>query len=184
MRYGRSLSEIRQITDGAGSLPRWIAKLQVPRLGMTWRESDIRDMLGSGGMTGFARISSHHGAPRRLDGFILFRTMADEGEILSLAVRQQSRRRGVASDFLTRTLIFMDNRHVKRVFLEVNAANRAAIAFYKRSGFRIIGVRRGYYASNKATKQDAMVLGMTLSRSWRWRTYQKISGRRAHLNIY
>jgi [ribosomal protein S18]-alanine N-acetyltransferase len=163
MRYRRPRGEIQRIVDGTGWLPRQIARLQVPGLGMNWRESDIRDMLESGGMTGFARISYRHGAPRRLDGYILFRIMADEGEILSLAVRKQSRRRGIANNILSRTLIFMDNKHVKRAFLEVSAANRVAIAFYTRSGFKISGVRPGYYATNRGANHNALVLGFCFS---------------------
>lgn len=163
MRYRPPCGEIHRIVDGTGLLPRQIAKLQVPGLGMNWRESDIRDMLGSGGMTGFARVSCRHGAPRRLDGYVLFRIMADEAEILSLAVRKQSRRDGIANKLLTRTLLFMDNKHVKRVFLEVSDANRVAIAFYTRSGFRINGIRPGYYATNRGTKHDALILESTLS---------------------
>jgi [ribosomal protein S18]-alanine N-acetyltransferase len=157
-----SAGEPRLITDGTGWVPAQMAKLQVRRLGMDWRESDIRDMLRSGAMTGLARISYRRGAPRLLDGYILFRTMADEGEILSFAVRPQSRRRGCAKDLLARMLSFMRNKRVKRVFLEVSSANRAAIAFYTNAGFKIIGVRRGYYASKNGDKYNALVLGMVV----------------------
>lgn len=155
-----------------------IAKLQVRRFGMNWRKSEIKDMLRSGAMTGFAGIRRRSGAPPRLDGYVLFRTMADEGEILSIAVHGQTRRRGVAGALLTRTLIFMDNKHVKRVFLEVSGANRAAITFYTKSGFRIIDIRRNYYRSYFGHPHNALLFCGTFSSSRIDRRIQGNSSRR------
>jgi ribosomal protein S18 acetylase RimI-like enzyme len=165
VKANRSSPIIRSITDDDGWLPAQIAKLQDRRQGMSWRVSDIRDMLCSGAMKGFARISYRRGALRRLDGYILFRTMADEGEILSLVVRPQSRRRGLARDFLTHALMCMEESHVKRAFLEVSAANRAAIALYKKLGFKVIAIRRGYYSTIKGETRDAFVLAVTVPTS-------------------
>jgi ribosomal-protein-alanine N-acetyltransferase len=172
-----SPGEVRLITDGTGRVPAQIAKLQVRRLGMDWRESGIRDMLRSGAITGLARISYRRGAPHLLDGYILFRTMADEGEILSFAVRPQSRRRGYAKDLLGQVLSFMRNKHVKQIFLEVSTANRAAIAFYANTGFKIFSVRRSYYASNNGDKHNALVLGMAVPGPRIWRMQGKIKVR-------
>lgn len=169
-----STGEPRLITDGTGRVPAQIAKLQVRRLGMDWRESDIRDMLRSGAITGLARLSYRRGAPRLVDGYILFRTMADEGEILSFAVRPQARRRGCAKDLLAQVLSFMRNKHVKRVFLEVSTANRTAIAFYANTGFKIIGVRLGYYASSNGDKRNALVLGVVVPGPQIWRMRGKV----------
>ena len=99
---------------------------------MQWRETDIRDMLRSGAMIGFIHVTGRTGAPLRLDGYILFRTMADEGEILSVAVHGQARRRGIAGILMAHALQDMRSVKVQRVFLEVGETNRAAINFYKR----------------------------------------------------
>jgi [ribosomal protein S18]-alanine N-acetyltransferase len=155
--------EIDRITNVGFQLPKQIAALQVRRLGMDWSEASIRDMLLSGGVTGFVGVFRRNGAPSRLDGYILFRAMADEGEILSLAVRPKVRKHGIASKILTRTLILMNREHVKRVFLEVSVTNRAAIAFYRTFGFQIIGVRKGYYTSIQGKKTNALALCLTLS---------------------
>jgi [ribosomal protein S18]-alanine N-acetyltransferase len=130
---------------------------------MDWRESAIRDMLDSNAMTGFVGVSRRKGTPRRLEGFILFRSMADEGEILSLAIRPELRRRGLAGKLLKHALLFMGELCVRHVFLEVSAANRAAITFYRRSGFKIVGVRPRYYMSPGGTQHSALVFRITLS---------------------
>jgi [ribosomal protein S18]-alanine N-acetyltransferase len=46
---------------------------------------------------------------------------------------------------------------VKKLFLEVRVSNAAARALYAKSGFREIGVRRGYYPAHTG-REDAVVL--------------------------
>jgi len=128
---------------------------------MQWRETDIRDMLRSGAMTGFTHVTRRTGAPLRLNGYILFRTMADEGEILSVAVCGQARRRGIAGTLMAHALQDMWEAKVQRVFLEVCEANRAATNFYKGTNFKIVGRRHNYYGSTSGHKYDALVLRWT-----------------------
>jgi [ribosomal protein S18]-alanine N-acetyltransferase len=154
----RSKSGIRRISHDSNWAVRRIFLLQVARFGMRWRETDIRDLLRSDAMTGFAYCARHPGGPSRMDGYILFRTMADEGEILSMAVHPRSRRQGIARSLLSRAFGDMRAARVNRVFLEVSAANRAARRFYLTTGFRLVGQRRGYYATKLNGGQDALVL--------------------------
>ena len=125
---------------------------------MQWRETDIRDMLQSGAMIGFIHVTRRTGAPLRLNGYVLFRTMADEGEILSVAVRGQARRRGIASILMAHVFQDIRDAKVQRVFLEVAEENRAAINFYKRTNFKIVGQRHKYYGSISGHKSNALVL--------------------------
>ena len=118
-------------------------------------------MLRSGAMTGFIHVTRRTGAPLRLDGYILFRSMADEGEILSVAVRGQARRRGIAGILMAYALQDMQDEKVQLVFLEVGGANRAAINFYKRTNFEIVGKRHNYYGSTNGHKYNALVLCWT-----------------------
>ena len=129
---------------------------------MQWRETDIRDMLRSGAMIGFIHVTGRTGAPLRLDGYILFRTMADEGEILSVAVHGQARRRGIAGILMAHALQDMRNAKIQRVFLEVGEANRAAINFYKRANFEIVGKRHNYYGSTNGHRHNALVLRLIM----------------------
>ena len=87
--------------------------------------------------------------------------MADEGEILSVAVRGQARRRGIAGILMAYALQDMQDEKVQLVFLEVGGANRAAINFYKRTNFEIVGQRPNYYDSISGHKYDALVLCWT-----------------------
>jgi ribosomal-protein-alanine N-acetyltransferase len=68
-----------------------------------------------------------------------------EMEILSIAVAPASRRTGVGSALLVAGLPDGVTAYGP-VFLEARSANRGAIAFYERHGFRRTGLRRGYYS--------------------------------------
>ncbi len=89
-----------------------------------------------------ALISERGGMPT---GFILGRMVADEAEILDLAVSEEYRRQGEGRALLAEILRRFAESGVSRVFLEVRESNRAAIEFYERIGFRQSGRREGYY---------------------------------------
>jgi len=80
-----------------------------------------------------------------ISGFVVGRQVADEGEILNLAVRRQNRRRGEGHGLLLAILEQLHGRGVNKVFLEVRESNEAGIAFYEKMGFARTGRRPGYY---------------------------------------
>jgi ribosomal-protein-alanine acetyltransferase len=80
-----------------------------------------------------------------ISGFVVGRQVADEAEILNLAVRRQNRRRGEGHALLSAVLEQLHRRGVNKVFLEVRESNEAAIAFYEKMGFAETGRRPGYY---------------------------------------
>ncbi len=100
------------------------------------------------------------GADERLWGFIVTRCMADEVEILNLAVAPAQRRRGLAWSLLEAALAAARESGIRRAFLEVRESNAAAIAFYRRQGFAEMGRRPRYYAS---PAEDALVFARELS---------------------
>jgi ribosomal-protein-alanine N-acetyltransferase len=92
-------------------------------------------------------------------GLVVFRTMADEAEILNLAVASASRRRGIGSRLMEDALAACKTAGVKRIFLEVRDSNDAARKFYLRMGFTEVGRRRKYYSG---PMEDALVLARTV----------------------
>ena len=92
-------------------------------------------------------------------GFIIARAAADEGEIIRFAVRKDMRRQGMGKALLTAALADLAGRGAARVFLEVRVSNRAAVALYKKNGFRLTGVRRKYY---KNPREDALCMSKEL----------------------
>lgn len=94
-------------------------------------------------------------------GYGLFSVAMGETHILNLCVAAPYRRRGVA------TLLLEDMEHVARcehaetLMLEVRPSNTAALALYRRFGFRRVGVRKRYYPAVKG-REDALLLARTL----------------------
>ena len=96
-------------------------------------------------------------------GFILIRVVADEAEILTLAVSPGARRRGLGRDLVEAAATEAARRGAESLFLEVAADNDAAIALYRRTDFQPAGRRKGYYAKAGAGAVDALVLKRPLS---------------------
>jgi ribosomal-protein-alanine N-acetyltransferase len=96
------------------------------------------------------------------DGFILLRTVADEAEILTLAVHPKARRRGLGARLVREGVADAAARGASRLFLEVADDNAAALALYARAGFSEAGRRPGYYARPDGGRQDALILALNL----------------------
>ena len=93
-------------------------------------------------------------------GFICGRKMADEGEILNLAVRPALRRLGSGRRLVEAFLQIGADQGVVKVHLEVRASNQRAIRFYRAMGFQEDGKRVGYYqAPTEAAVLMTHILG-------------------------
>jgi ribosomal-protein-alanine N-acetyltransferase len=96
------------------------------------------------------------------EGFILWRTVAGEAEVITLAVTPAVRRRGLARALLTEACRRAREDGAEAMFLEVSDQNTAAVALYDSAGFARTGLRRGYYAS-VSPAQDALVMRLALT---------------------
>lgn len=97
------------------------------------------------------------------NGFILIRVVADEAEILTLAVQLQARESGLGRALVETGAAEAARRGAVRLFLEVAEDNTAARALYARTGFVEAGRRAGYYARANGSATDALVLARDLS---------------------
>lgn len=91
-------------------------------------------------------------------GFILMRSVADEAEILTLAVRPEARGRGEGGRLTVEGVAGAAARGAERVFLEVADDNVSALAVYRRAGFAEVGRRPRYYARPDGSRRDAILL--------------------------
>lgn len=87
-------------------------------------------------------------------GFLLGRVVADEAELLTLAVAPTRRRHGLARDLVRRFLAAAAGQGAERAVLEVAWDNPAAQALYRATGWTEAGRRRNYYAAGI----DALVM--------------------------
>jgi ribosomal-protein-alanine N-acetyltransferase len=91
----------------------------------------------------------------RVVGYGGLADFGDEAHVMTLGVRPDRQREGLGGRLLAELLAEADRRRIRRVMLEVAADNDAAQRLYVRSGFRPVGVRKGYY---QATGTDAVVM--------------------------
>jgi ribosomal-protein-alanine N-acetyltransferase len=120
-----------------------------------WTQANYREWMNSPGAVAF--VSEVDG---RVTGFIIGRQMADEAEVLNLAVAPPARRKGQGSAVLKAALVEFRTRGVSRVYLEVRESNLAARAFYAKHGFSQSGKRLNYY---RKPEEAAIVLEMKLA---------------------
>jgi ribosomal-protein-alanine N-acetyltransferase len=95
-------------------------------------------------------------------GVVLWRTMADEAELLTLAVSAQHRRRGVAGALLRAVIERSRRQGARQLFLEVGVDNPGAHSLYSQAGFVEVGRRAAYYRRPTGFA-DALVLRLALS---------------------
>lgn len=115
-----------------------------------WSAGDFADLLDMPGSLALVA-----GTPDPV-GFILLRQVADEAEVILIAVEPAARRQGVARCLLQEGTSALDG--VAELFLEVATDNAAAIALYERAGFAPVGLRRGYYTGADGTRTDALIM--------------------------
>lgn len=99
---------------------------------------------------------------RRVVGFVIARCVADEAEILTVAVALHRRGRGFGRRLMEELLRRLYAERMREVFLEVDENNPPALALYRRLGYVEVGRRKGYYASADGRKGTALVLRLQL----------------------
>ena len=118
-----------------------------------WDEPALASLLGQVGVHAVVRP----------DGFILIRVVADEAEVLTLAVSPSARGRGLGTILVAGAIDLARAAGAERLFLEVAEDNAPARALYDRLGFETAGRRRRYYARSAGTAADALILSLSLS---------------------
>ena len=84
-------------------------------------------------------------------GFVSYRTILDEIEIMNLVTRQDKRNQGIASNLLS---YIIRKEKANRINLEVNQNNITALNLYSKFGFKEVGLRTNYYGG----KEDAILM--------------------------
>lgn len=125
--------------------------------GDRWSPAFLKALLATPGC--FGVVAGAKSAP---DGLIVGRVAADEMEILTLAVRPERRRRGIADALVDLCAVRAATLGAAAMFLEVGTSNAPARALYAARGFLPVGERRGYYASSDGPLEDAIILRASL----------------------
>jgi len=92
-------------------------------------------------------------------GYLILSLVADEAEIITLAVRPVLRRRGIATRLVGEALEFARSAGATACYLEVRESNLSARRLYEKVGFSIVRRRKMYYS---APAEDALVMRYTM----------------------
>ena len=116
-----------------------------------WTRGNFSDALNCGYLCFIDELAGE------VRGYAVLMPGVGEAELLTIGVALAHQRKGLGRLMLVELLRMAAEKQLSRVFLEVRASNRAAIALYLRAGFAQIGLRRGYYR-NAAGSEDALVM--------------------------
>lgn len=105
-----------------------------------WNISNLKnDLLSENSIWFIAKIEDV------VIGFVGFKKVFDEAEIMDIAVHKNYRMQGIASQMLAYMINEAKLMNIKRINLEVNEKNLPALNLYKKFGFIEIGRRKKYY---------------------------------------
>ena len=124
-----------------------------------WRDDEFEDLLEGEGIFGFIARDQKE-TPL---GVILCRIAAGEMEVLTIGVRPQARRGGVAKALMAAALEAARQAGATACFLEVAVDNPGATALYAGLGFRKAGLRKRYYDRGPEGFVDALVMRLDLN---------------------
>jgi len=99
--------------------------------------------------------------PELVLGYVVALAVADQAEILNLAVVESARRQGLGGELLDAAIAAVSARGAREVFLDVRESNKQALALYGSRGFAALGRRNRYY---KNPVEDALILRRAVER--------------------
>ncbi len=120
-----------------------------------WTRGNFTDSINSGSHCWMMEISGEAA------GYAVTMSGAGETHLLNLSIALSWQRRGLGHELLRFVIERARALKSENIFLEVRVSNIGARKLYLGTGFREIGLRRGYYPAYHG-REDARVLELTL----------------------
>lgn len=127
-----------------------------PAFGEAWSAPQCAGLLP---MPGVWMVLAREGED--VAGFSLSRVVAEEAELLLLAVKRGAQRHGIGKLLLNRFFQDAEERGASKLHLEVRDGN-AAVELYKSVGFKEVGRRSKYYTGCDGEIYDSLTLSRTV----------------------
>lgn len=123
-----------------------------PTFGEAWRREQCLGILGMPGVWLTLALNAD-----QIKGFTLCRLIADEAELLLIAVEPSAQNQGIGGILLEHAIHCASQKGASRLHLEMREGNPAA-QLYQRFGFAPIGRRAAYYRGKFGEAFDALTL--------------------------
>jgi [ribosomal protein S18]-alanine N-acetyltransferase len=149
------VSQVALHEGGPADLPGVMRVMEAafdPCFGEAWTAAQCAGLLPLPGV--WLTVAS---AADEVAGFSLARSVADEAELLLLAVRPDLRGRGIGKCLLTNFSEAAISRGAVTLHLEVRDGNPATM-LYRKAGFTVSGRRINYYQGRGGGNFDALSL--------------------------
>ena len=134
--------------------------LEIERLSFPnpWHESTFRGEVQHRPIS-FPIVIVHETLGRVI-GYIIYWVIGEDVQVNNIAVHPEFRRMGIGEKMLRQVIEEVRFRGARLITLEVRPSNAAAMSLYRKLGFRMMGIRKGYYTM---PPEDAVVLGLHLN---------------------
>lgn len=126
-----------------------------------WSADEIDALISQSNVYGFVARSASAGRSQ-IAGFVLARFAADEAEVLTVAVRERFRKRGLGWRLMLAAIGQMRLCGAETMFLEVDEKNAAGVGLYRRLGFHQVAERSAYYKQADGRRSAALVMRLDL----------------------
>ena len=93
-------------------------------------------------------------------GYVIYWQIKEEIQINNIALHPSYRGRGLANKMMEFVFKRVIPDGARSIILEVRPSNSTALSLYKKYGFSVLGVRKGYYIN---PEEDAIVMVKTIS---------------------
>lgn len=138
-----------------------LAAMEIECFSDPWSERSFASVLENPATLFIIAECEHDGSAVPV-GYIGATVVADECDIINLAVMQDYRRQGIGFALAEKMIDICRKTSVCAVYLEHRQSNEAAAALYASLGFRNDGIRRRYYTS---PVEDAVLMSLKLNTS-------------------
>jgi len=122
-----------------------------------WTRGNFLDSLRSG----YQSLTVRDAAGRLL-GYFLVMEAVDEAHLLNISVASEEQGRGLGHLLLHYAVEMARQHRMQMMLLEVRVSNLRALHVYQRYGFAEIGRRKNYYPVDISTREDAIVMSLSL----------------------
>ncbi|MGI6071602.1 MAG: ribosomal protein S18-alanine N-acetyltransferase [Lachnospiraceae bacterium] len=120
-----------------------VSAMELKYFSQPWTEAGIGHYMEAGNTIFLVAKDTQDAS---LVGYCALMYIADEAELISIAVREDCRGYGIAREMLDISYEMLRDRDVVTIHLEVRESNEAAIGLYESEGFERVGLRKDFYS--------------------------------------